>query len=492
MPPDEINQSNLVERTMSAFRWVAALRFMGQVFSWLATIFVIRFLAPEDYGVIALAEVFRTFLVLFSNVGFSQGLIKVEVLTRPLIQKTLGLLVAINVLLFAIQFSIAPWAAAFYGNEDLELVLRVLAFTYLLIPWSAVPSSLVSRNLDHKKTSKVRFIADILASCLCLFLAYQGFGYWALVAAIVFTAVFNCICFNFLVDYPRMPSFRRGGTEELFAFGAFVALSEILFVAYNRVDVVIAGRFFDIAEIGLYGVAIQLATMLMAKSVPMFNTVAFPAFARMNTYEGDSNEYLLTALRFASILVFPVFLGVAMVGEELIELVLGGEWVQISGLFAILVVSVPLRILAYVISPALLAAGGARINMTNAFVTLLFLIGAIYGLIPYGLAGVAAAWSLGSLCIFLLTIVRGGRLLGVPVRSFLVAIAPALFVAVAMCAVIFASGLYLPGIDGAYSLYKIPLGAVVYVAVFWFVFRERSREVIHVLSRLAGRQSAAQ
>ncbi|MDZ7782418.1 MAG: oligosaccharide flippase family protein [Halioglobus sp.] len=88
-----------------------------------------------------------------------------------------------------------------------------------------------------------------------------GFGYWALVAAIVFTGVSNCLLLNFIVVYPRIPSFRFQGTRELFAFGAFVAMSEILFVAYNRVDVAISGRFVDTAQIGLYGVAIQLATM---------------------------------------------------------------------------------------------------------------------------------------------------------------------------------------------------------------------------------------
>ena len=101
---------------MSAFRWVAALRFFGQLISWLSTIFVIRFLAPEDYGVIALAEVFRTFLVLFSNVGFSQGLMKVENLTNPIIRKTVGLLLSINVLLFLIQFTLAPYAAVNVGT----------------------------------------------------------------------------------------------------------------------------------------------------------------------------------------------------------------------------------------------------------------------------------------------------------------------------------------------------------------------------------------
>lgn len=488
MSSDEIEQSNLVNRAISAFRWVAALRFMGQLVSWLSTIFVIRFLAPEDYGVMTLAEVFRTFLVLFSNVGLSQGLMKVESLTRPLIQKTLGLLVVVNFSLFLLQFFLAPFAARFYGNDDLEIVLKVLAFTYLLIPWTSVPSSLVARKLEHKKTSKITFVTDVLASCLTLTLAFLGFGFWALIAAIVFTSVFNCFWFNRIVDYPRLPSFIPKGTEELFKFGAFVALSEVLFVAYNRVDVVIAGKFFDIAQVGLYGVAIQLATMLMIKSVPLFNVVAFPAFARMNSDTGDRNDYLLTTLGFASALTFPVFLGVAMVGEELIGLVLGSTWVQISGLFAIIVISVPLRILAYVISPAMLAAGGARVNMTNAFITLIVLTVAIAIMLPLGLPGVAAGWSIASVCIFLLTVVRGGRLLALPLNTILSAIMPALVAALVMCASIYAMTLRFPDVSGLLALYKIPFGCVVYILIFWVFYRDRSEELIRVFMRLMGRQ----
>ncbi len=488
MSPEEIDQSNLVDRAISAFRWVAALRFMGQMISWLSTIFVIRFLAPEDYGVLSLAEVFRTFLVLFSTVGLSQGLMKVESLTRPLIQKALGLLVIVNFVLFLLQFFLAPYAAGFYGNDDLELVLQVLAFTYLLMPWTSVPSSLVARNLDHKKTSKITFVTDVLASFLSLTLAFMGYGYWALVAAIVFTAVFNCFWFNRIIDYPKWPSFIPTGTEELFKFGAFVALSNVFFVAYNRVDVVIAGKFFDIAQVGLYGVALQLATMLMIKSVPLFNVVAFPAFARMNAATGGRNDYLITTLGFASTLIFPVFLGVAMVGEEIITLVLGSSWAQVSGLFAIIVVSVPLRILAYVISPAILAAGGARIDMTNSLMTLIFFTLAIFALLPLGLSGVGVAWSLASVCIFGLTVVRGGRLLSLSLKDIWSSISPPLFTAVLMCLVIYAFETQLSSVSGPAGLYKIPLGGIVYALVFWLLFRSRSEEVIRVVKRLTGRQ----
>jgi len=472
---------------MSAFRWVAALRFLGQLVSWLSTIIVIRFLAPEDFGVIALSEVFRNFFVYFSIMGLGQGLVKVEKLTPALVRKTLGLLVLINTGLFVIQFLSAPFVAAFYGNADLEIVLRVMAFIYLLVPWTSVPSSLIARELDHKRTSKITFASSVLGSALSLMLAYLGFGYWAIITAIFFIAIFNCVGFNFLIRYPRTPSFVLKGAGEVFRFGALIAIADILFVAYTQVDVGLAGKYFSVAEIGLYGVATQLAVMLMTKSIPLFNVVAFPAFARMSQSTHDSNDYLLTTLRFATILVFPVCVGVAMVSEDLIGLVLGDNWTQISPIFNILVVTVPIRIVAYIITPALLAAGGARIDMVNALITFCFVTAAVLLLMPRGLEGVALAWSLTSLCLFLLTVVRGGRLLGIPVRRLLATLYPALPVTLLMCLVIYLAGALLPGVSGVIALYKIPLGFAVYVLAFWLFYRQRGLELIRVGRRLIGR-----
>ena len=227
--------------------------------------------------------------------------------------------------------------------------------------------------------------------------------------------------------------------------------------------------------------------MLMSKSIPLFNVVAFPAFARMNSISGDSNEYLVTTLRFAATMVFPVFFGVAMVGEDLILLVLGTNWVQISGIFTLLVISVPVRILAYVITPAILAAGGARLDMFNSLITLAFLTVAIALFLPMGLEGVAVAWSLASLCLFGVTVVRGGRLLELPVKRVLAAAAPALAASVVMCLSIFFVNLQLPDVSPIFSLYKIPLGILVYIAFSWLVFRQRSEELIRVTLRLLGR-----
>jgi hypothetical protein len=136
----------------------------------------------------------------------------------------------------------------------------------------------------------------------------------------------------------------------------------------------------------------------------------------------------------------------------------------------------------------MLAAGGARINMMNAFITLVFLTAAIFALLPLGLSGVGIAWSLASFCIFALTVVRGGHLLGLAPKDIIVSICPALFTSLLMCAVLYAVALPLSNVSGLVALYKIPLGGLVYALVFWYIFRGRSEELIRVLMRLMGRQ----
>ena len=125
--------------------------------------------------------------------------------------------------------------------------------------------------------------------------------------------------------------------------------------------------------------------------------------------------------------------------------------------------------------------------MINSLITLAFLTAAIVVFLPMGLEGVAIAWSLASLCLFGVTVVRGGRLLELPVKRVLAAVAPALLASIVMCLSIYLVNLQLPDVSPIFSLYKIPLGICVYIAFSWLVFRQRSEELVRVTLRLLGR-----
>ena len=71
-------------KVMSALRWSAAARFFGQAVSWAITILVIRLLAPGDYGLMAMAMVVVSFLVLLNTLGLDAVLVQDKSLDEPM------------------------------------------------------------------------------------------------------------------------------------------------------------------------------------------------------------------------------------------------------------------------------------------------------------------------------------------------------------------------------------------------------------------------
>jgi hypothetical protein len=64
---------------------------------------------------------------------------------------------------------------------------------------------------------------------------------------------------------------------------------------------------------------------------------------------------------------------------------------------------------------------------------------------------------------------------------------PAFLGSLIMCLVIYLVDRQFPDASEIVSLYKIPLGALVYGVFNWFFFRARCEELVRVLFRLMGR-----
>ena len=63
-------------KVISAVRWSATARFLGQAFSWAITIVVIRLLSPGDYGLMAMAMVVVSLLILLNTLGLDAVLVQ--------------------------------------------------------------------------------------------------------------------------------------------------------------------------------------------------------------------------------------------------------------------------------------------------------------------------------------------------------------------------------------------------------------------------------
>ena len=62
----------LRDKVISSVRWMAFTKIAGQLVAWSITIFVIRILSPDDYGVMALAMLPIGFCALLEELGLGR------------------------------------------------------------------------------------------------------------------------------------------------------------------------------------------------------------------------------------------------------------------------------------------------------------------------------------------------------------------------------------------------------------------------------------
>ncbi|MEJ0072310.1 MAG: oligosaccharide flippase family protein [Pseudomonadota bacterium] len=188
--------------------------------------------------------------------------------------------------------------------------------------------------------------------------------------------------------------------------------------------------------LGIYSVAIQLASLPMDKLGPIIGQVAFPAFARIQGRPNDAVNYLLKAIRLIALISFPTMFGLSAVAPWFVPVVLGDKWHDAIMPLQLLALSMPLRFVGLALPPFLKGLGHARLSLTNtmlAFAVLpaAFLLGSFWGVL-----GLCIAWLAVYPPYFAVMILRTGRVTPLTLRATVHAMARPALAAVAMYGVV--------------------------------------------------------
>ena len=141
-PPAE----SLFAQARRAVIWRSGAQIVGQLITWAATFLVIRILDPRDYGLFAMTQVVLALLNMLNGAGLASGLIQKPEADERSIRQLYGMLIVLNFTLGAIQFALAPVAAAYFRQPIVADMLRVQSLLYFITPFIAFPYALLARR----------------------------------------------------------------------------------------------------------------------------------------------------------------------------------------------------------------------------------------------------------------------------------------------------------------------------------------------------------
>lgn len=476
---------DVADRIRRGVKWLALGKAATQIVLWGCTIVTMRLLAPADFGLVALAAVFISFVGLFQELGLRVRLVQLQTLEHEYVRAVYGLSILVNFVLALGLVALSPLIATFFGEERLALIVTLLAAQFLFSSLAVIPDAMVRRSLDFRALTLVEMVQSTCGALLTLTLAWQGYGVWSLVCGTLAATFIKSAGLVLISPFRAWPLLRLRGMGSTLVFGGYVTGQRIVWWFYTGFSTMILGRLFDAAIVGIYTVAHTIAFMPLEKLGSIVATATFSGLSRVAGDMQVFRTYLLKGLRLLSVAGFPVFFGIAAVVAELTPLVLGEKWLPIVPVTQLLCLVMPLRMLNGPLTESLNALGKPAAAWNNVMIVAVFVITGVAAGVAWGPVGVAWGWAATMPAAFLVSTARVARHIGIGLGPLLRPILPAAGAAGAMLAILYllrpVLPLPFPSWQGLAA--TVALGGLLYLPAIIFLDREGSRQVLSMLRR---------
>jgi teichuronic acid exporter len=410
-------------QVLNGLKWAVIGRVSTQVATWAVTLYVVRILQPEDYGLMALATIFSALFTLVSEIGVGASLVQAQGLTAQRIRQTFGMVILSNALAgAAMSLAVAPLAALFFAEPRLQPVIQVISLQFIPAAFAVVPCALLERELKFRGRAAAEFSAGIGGALTTLLLAKGGYGVYALAWGGVAQAAIRSIGLNLAGDSHGWPSFRFSGSGTLFNFGRNFAATQLVWFFYSQADSFVVGKILGKHALGIYAVAMDLASMPASRLSAILNQVLYPSLSKVRRQGGEVAPYLIRAASVVSLGTFPVMWGISSVAPELVRTLFGEKWVDSALPLSLLCLIMPLRVLSPLLHSGLNAVGRADISFRVTLLTACIMcVGFVAGT-PFGLLGLCVAWAVLFPATFVIAIALSQRHLHLQPRQIGIAL----------------------------------------------------------------------
>jgi PST family polysaccharide transporter len=203
--------------------------------SFASGIVLARLLAPQDYGVYAVALVVLTLLHAFNELGVSLALVQWPDDARRIAPTVMTIAVASSTVLYLLAFAGAPLLADLMGSPGAAPVLRLLCVAVVLDGVAAVPIGLLTREFLLGR----RFAGDALSfvstTAVTIALAAHGAGPMSFAWGTVTGSALATVAFTVLAPFRVRPGWDRELAPRLFRFGLPLAGASLLVLAVANV-----------------------------------------------------------------------------------------------------------------------------------------------------------------------------------------------------------------------------------------------------------------
>ncbi len=332
-------KQNLKQKAAASMVWTAFSKYSTMIIQFVSGIILARLLTPYDYGCIGMLSIFMVLAEAFIDGGFGSALIQKKCPTQEDYSTIFFWNLGMAALMYAILFISAPAIARFYDIPLLSSVLRVQALVLFIYAFNIIQKNQLRKTLNFKTLAIVSVGTSLVALGVTIYMAYSGFGVWALVAQNLIVAAIPAIVYWFYMKWRPIWTFSWKSFKELFGFGFYMFLTHLLNSFCNQIQGLLIGKVYNPSTMGYYSKAHGTEKLASTSISSIMTQVTYPLYAQV---QDDKNAMMNMVKRLTmtlSYVTFPLMFILLLLAKPIFVLLYSEKWLPSVPYFQILCVA---------------------------------------------------------------------------------------------------------------------------------------------------------
>ena len=321
------------------FIWNTVERIVSNGIQFILTVILARLLSPNDYGIIAMPAIFLAIAQVLIDSGFANALIRKPDLNEKDLSTAFYFNAIVGVVAYLLLFATSPLIASFFNTPILSKLLKFSAFVVFLNSLGIVQQALLTKRMDFKSQAGISAISTFTSGAIGVWMAYSGYGVWALVFQQVSAALFRVALLWIYGKWYPIWVWSQESFHYLWNFGSKVVIIGILDSIYNNVYAFIIGKMYNAKDLGNYTRAQQFAELPANNLSGIVQRVTFPLLSEIQNDDVRLSSIFLRLFEVTSLIIFPLMFFLTAIANPFIIALLGKEWQGCVLMFQILCIT---------------------------------------------------------------------------------------------------------------------------------------------------------
>ena len=316
--------------------WTSIQKFCGIGVSFVSGIILARLLTPFDYGCIGMLAIFMLLSDAFINGGFGSALIQKKMPSQDDYSTVFWWNMGMAVVMYAILFLCAPAIARFYDIPLLSDVLRVNGLVLFIHAFNLVQSNQLRKKMNFKALSIVTVVTSLVSFGVTIYMAYNGFGVWALVAQNLIAAAIPSVVFWFYLKWRPKFSFSWASFKELFSFGFYMFMSNIVNTFFGKLTTLLIGKIYSPVTLGYYSKAMSTENLASDTISSVMSQVTYPLYSQVQDDKVALQNMIRRLTSTIAYVTFPMLFVLMLTAKPIFVLLYSDRWLASVPYFQVL------------------------------------------------------------------------------------------------------------------------------------------------------------